>query len=169
VPTFRWIDVDSPGRLAISPHPVGSAALEAELRQLRSSGVDVLVSMLGREEADFLGLSEEPVVCAKVGLEFVQAPIIDRSIPETPKHIHRIAVKLADRLATGRNVVVHCRMGIGRSSVMAACVMTLQGIDPTEAFDRISAARGIDVPDTLAQKLWVDAFAATFASPGRTS
>jgi len=52
---------------------------------------------------------------------------------------------------------------------MAACVMTLQGIDPTEAFDRISAARGIDVPDTLAQKLWVDAFAATFASPGRTS
>jgi len=169
VPTFRWIDVDTPGRLAISPHPGASEALEAELRQLRSSGVDVLVSMLGREEAEFLGLSEEPILCAKVGLEFVQAPIIDRSIPDTPKHIYRIASKLADRLQTGRNVLIHCRMGIGRSSVMAACVMALQGIDPTDAFDRISVARGIDVPDTLAQKLWVDAFAATWVSPERTS
>ncbi|MDR3692324.1 MAG: dual specificity protein phosphatase family protein [Fimbriimonas sp.] len=164
MPDFRWIDVPSTGRLAITPHPLGDEALAEDLSRMRSAGVDVLVSMLGRQESEYLGLSEEPVMCAKAGLEFVQAPIIDQSVPDTPKQLHRVATKLVDRLTTGRNVVIHCRMGIGRSSVMAACVMTLQGIEPDEAFERISVARGIRVPDTLAQKLWVAAFAATFAS-----
>ena len=167
MPNFRWIEIETTGKLAIAPHPAGHDSLEADLKKLRSNGVDVLVSMLGREESEYLGLKEEPVVCAKVGLEFIQAPIIDRSIPETASNFYRVATRISDRLTTGRNVVVHCRMGIGRSSVMAACVMVLHGIEPSEAFEMITEARGIQVPDTLAQKLWVDSFAATFSSQGR--
>ncbi len=168
MPNFRWIEIESSGKLAISPHPAGHDSLETDLKKLRSNGVDVLVSMLGREESEYLGLKEEPVVCAKVGLEFIQAPIIDRSIPETASNIYRVAMLIGDRLTTGQNVVVHCRMGIGRASVMAACVMALRGIEPSDAFELITQARGIQVPDTLSQKLWVESFAATFSSPERT-
>ncbi len=169
MPQFRWIAVQSLGKLAIAPHPKGGIELETDLRALRASGVDVIVSMLGREESDYLGISEEPVLCAKVGIEYVQAPVIDRSVPETPHLIHRVATRLVERMEKGSNVLIHCRMGIGRSSVMAACVMTLQGVKPQDAFSLISEARGFQVPDTIAQKLWVESFAITFSSPRQTS
>ena len=167
--TFRWIELESPGKIAIGPHPMGGAELAEELADLRRQGVDILVSMLGAAEAGYLGLSDESKVCEASGLTFVQAPIIDRSVPETPGRIQLVAKRLANDMSMGRNVLIHCRMGNGRSSVMAACVLTLLQLPPKEAFVRISDARGMDVPDTLSQKLWVEAFASTFALPPQTS
>jgi len=167
--TFQWIEVETPGKIAIGPHPLGGSELVEDLADIRRQGVNILVSMLGAAEAGYLGLSEESKVCEESGLTFVQAPIIDRSVPETPHRIHLVAKRLAADMSMGRNVLIHCRMGIGRSSVMAACVLTMHGVPPTEAFRRISNARGIEVPDTLSQKLWVEAFASTFASRPQTS
>jgi protein-tyrosine phosphatase len=53
---------------------------------------------------------------------------------------------------------VHCRAGIGRSSLIAACVLVLLGLAPAMAFDRIGKARGLKVPDTEGQRDWVDMF-----------
>jgi protein-tyrosine phosphatase len=58
----------------------------------------------------------------------------------------------------GNAVAVHCRAGIGRSSLIAACVLVLLGFAPGMAFDLIGKARGVKVPDTEEQRDWVDMF-----------
>jgi protein-tyrosine phosphatase len=62
------------------------------------------------------------------------------------------------RLNEGKAVAVHCRAGIGRSSLIAACVLVLLGLAPGTALDRIGKARGGNVPDTEGQRDWVDKF-----------
>jgi protein-tyrosine phosphatase len=54
---------------------------------------------------------------------------------------------------------VHCRQGIGRSSLVAACVLVISGESPQSAFEHIERARGRSVPDTAEQKEWVTSFA----------
>jgi protein-tyrosine phosphatase len=78
-----------------------------------------------------------------------------------------LARGLAARIEEGMAVAVHCRAGIGRSSLIAACVMVCGGADPAAAFDLIGKARGTAVPDTAAQRDWVVAFADATTGPSR--
>ena len=57
------------------------------------------------------------------------------------------------------NVGIHCRQGIGRSAVVAACLLIFSGVDPESAFQHISAARACVVPETATQREWVIAWA----------
>jgi protein-tyrosine phosphatase len=59
------------------------------------------------------------------------------------------------------NIVIHCRAGVGRSALIAACLLTQAGLAAEAAFQRIGAARGCVVPDTAEQKQWVARFAST--------
>jgi hypothetical protein len=47
---------------------------------------------------------------------------------------------------------------VGRSGVLAACVLAALGEDPDRAFDRVSRARGCPVPDTAEQRAWAVRF-----------
>jgi protein-tyrosine phosphatase len=62
-------------------------------------------------------------------------------------------------------VVVHCRAGIGRSSLIAGTVLVRFGIPPEEAWRLITAARGFRVPETPEQGEWLTAFAARGDTP----
>lgn len=58
-------------------------------------------------------------------------------------------------LVAGRSIAIHCRAGIGRASLVAAAVLRMLGVSGEEALARISASRGLAVPDTEAQRQWV--------------
>ena len=75
-------------------------------------------------------------------------------VPADQEAARRLLDSLREHLAAGRAVAVHCRMG-GRSSLIAAALLTLHGIPPSEAWARVEAARGRPVPDTAAQFAWV--------------
>jgi protein-tyrosine phosphatase len=62
-------------------------------------------------------------------------------------------------VSQGKATAIHCRAGIGRASVVAACTLVCLGTKPDDAFDLIAKARGIGVPDTDGQRAWVGAFA----------
>ena len=55
----------------------------------------------------------------------------------------------------GGVIVIHCHGGIGRSSLLAAAVLTLLGSAPVRALETIAAVRGRPVPDTEAQRAWL--------------
>jgi protein-tyrosine phosphatase len=80
-----------------------------------------------------------------------------------------LAQSLARQLSEGRAVAIHCRAGIGRSAVIAACVLVCSGLEPDEAVALIEKARGLGVPDTEAQREWIAAFqmAARLSDGGR--
>jgi protein-tyrosine phosphatase len=153
-----WIGGVRNGRLAVMPRPRGGDWLEDEVRSLRASGVDVLVSLLTREEVVKLDLVDEPACCAASGIEFVTFPIPDRDVPGSAPDALAIVRKLSALLTAGKGVAVHCRQGVGRSALVAVSVLAALGDSPEGAFERVAAARGRPVPDTVEQRAWVLSF-----------
>jgi protein-tyrosine phosphatase len=82
-------------------------------------------------------------------------PIPDRGVPPDQEAARHLLAALRDHLAAGRAVAVHCRIGIGRSSLIAAALLVVHGVPAAEAWMRVEAARGCPVPDTAAQMEWV--------------
>ena len=148
-----WIDASGP-RIATMSCPRGGGHLGGELHGLKRMGVDVMVSFLEPHEVVKLELEAAPSMSKAAGIEFLNFPIRDHSIPSSPVEAVQFAKRVA-RLLDTKSVVMHCYAGIGRSSLMAACVLIARGISVDEAFLRISIARGIIVPDTKEQLDWV--------------
>ena len=126
------------------------------MRALRDVGVDVVVSLLTESEARELQLTSEPDTAAAAGIRFVALPTPDRGTPELEPFQHLVA-ELSEEVGDGRHVVVHCRMGIGRASMVAAGILMKQGVTAGSAWASITRARGLEVPDTPEQKAWVEA------------
>lgn len=155
---LHWIEIQAAGRIAIVARPRADEWLETEISAWKNSGVDVVVSLLEREEVSELGLQRETGLCRSQEIDFISFPIPDRGLPEPEQEALRIARLLAAGLRNGRSIAIHCRAGIGRSSVIAASALICSGIVAEEALALIAASRGLIVPDTDEQRDWVIAF-----------
>jgi len=153
-----WIEGVRSGRLAIMPRPRAGDWLADELASWQRAGVDVLVSLLRADETEELGLNDEQSLADELGMAFISFPITDRGVPDSADDFLDLANRLENELRRGRGVGIHCRMGIGRSSLLAACLLVKSGDSPATAFEAISRARGLDVPDTQEQIAWLDSF-----------
>jgi protein-tyrosine phosphatase len=126
----------------------------------RNAGIDLIVSLLEKDEASELGLLQEPTPCHANNMDFVSFPIPDRGVPASIKETEQLARRISIEIAEGRAVAIHCRAGIGRSSLIAACVLLLNGSDADSVLAAIAKARGVEVPDTEHQRAWVSTFQA---------
>ncbi len=150
-----WIPGPWRDRLAIGARPRGGDWLEGELRGLRRAGIDVLVALLESDEAAQLDLLGEPGAAEANGIRFVSFPIPDRGVPASMPATSSLMAGVASALDEGRNVAMHCRQGIGRSGLIAAAVLIGPGVGSEDAIKAVSSARGIAVPETNHQLLWV--------------
>ena len=154
-----WINGPWPGKLGILPRPRGADWLDYEVGAWKDAGVGVVVSLLTQAEDWELGLADERALVQQNGLTFIAFPIPDYSVPSSMKTTRQLVSKLQDCLARGENVGIHCRQGIGRSSLVAACVLVTAGESAGTAFQHIKTARGVPVPDTPEQRDWVATYA----------
>ena len=164
---LHWMEGLWPGKLAISARPRGADWLYEELNSWRKSGVDEVVSLLTPEEVDSLELQNEAAYSWDAGMQFRSFPIIDRWVPASRSDALRFIEDLDRDLAAGKNVSIHCRQGIGRAGLVAASLLVARGLQPADAFERISLARGVAVPETAEQRAWVEALASELAAFGR--
>ena len=148
-----WIETAAALRLAIMARPRAGDWLEDEVEHWRQEGVGVVLSLLERDEVDELGLRGEPDMCHRAGIDFVSFPIPDRGTPSDAQAALETVRELAKR---NKPIAIHCRAGIGRSSLMAALLLGLSGMEVGQAFSAISEARGLTVPDTDDQRSWVE-------------
>jgi protein-tyrosine phosphatase len=154
---YRIVD-DLPGSLFTMGRPQGGGWLDDEMESFRSHGVNVVVSLLTPDEAFSLELDQEEFHCVLQGMQFLHFPIVDMSVPEDSDAAEAFARTLAAHLLDGSGVAIHCRGGIGRSSLMAAATLVALRWWPEDAFQRIRAKRGLIVPETQAQYDWVENF-----------
>jgi protein-tyrosine phosphatase len=63
--------------------------------------------------------------------------------------------RVVEVLEEGKNVVVHCRQGVGRSGLVAVGAMVISGVGVEKAIETVSAARGLAVPETPVQLQWL--------------
>src|SRR5215472_7180773 len=147
------------GKLSVMARPRGGDWLLDEIKALRASGVDILVSLLTSLEVSELDLAEEAMFCHQQGISYISFAIRDRSVPPFSDQTFSLLKQLRASLSEGKHLVFHCRHGLGRAVLMASSVLVLTGFSPEQAFDLLSRARGYRVPETEEQRAWVIAFA----------
>jgi protein tyrosine/serine phosphatase len=162
-----WIPTPWAGRLAILARPRGNDWLNDEVQGWRDAGVEVVVSLLGPDEELELGLSDEARLVQAESLRFINFPIDDYGVPASQAALHELVKKVEHLLDCGKTVGIHCRAGIGRSSLVAACLLVSGGQGVEASFEQIQKARGVPVPDTVNQRAWVADFALSSLSASR--
>jgi protein-tyrosine phosphatase len=154
-PDLFWIAGPWRGRLAIATRPRGGEWLQDEVRRWRQAGIDVVISVLESDEAAQLELLDEAKAADANGIRFISFPIPDRGVPASVPASLSLMATISSVLGEGRNVAVHCRQGIGRSGLIAAGILVNSGVPPEQAIKTVSAARGLAIPETTEQRVWV--------------
>jgi protein-tyrosine phosphatase len=150
-----WIDDLPRGRLAIVGRPRAGDWLADEISGWTAIGLSDVVLLLENDEVRALGLEQEAAITMKAGLSFERFPIPDRGVPVSADAAVQLFDNIASKIANGRSVGVHCRAGIGRSGLVTASVLLRLGISESDAWQRVSTARGLRVPDTDEQRAWL--------------
>lgn len=154
LPTLYPVPLEISGQLSLMAKPLGGEDLAGFIQGLKTLKVDMVVSLLETHEQYTLGLSQQAAYCVAAGLNYLNFPIPDRGLPARLKAIE-LAKQLLDKLKSGEHVVIHCRAGIGRTSLIAGAVLILLGLKPEAALKHLSQARGLQVPDTEEQAQWL--------------
>ncbi|QPH52274.1 protein-tyrosine phosphatase family protein [Pontivivens ytuae] len=153
-PSIYLIDADLPGRLFIMPRPSAEWLME-DMAHFRSLGIGTIVSMLEVDEMAELSLRDEPRCCCDAGMEFLHFPILDFGLPDRAGFRDLIEA-VVERLEAGQSVAVHCRAGIGRSGMLACCVLARFVGSADEAVETVCRCRGTSVPDTTEQRAFIE-------------
>jgi len=150
-----WVDDLESGNLGMMARPRGGDWLEEEVKRLVMFDVSLVVSLLERAEEVELELQQEAAICNQYGIRFEALPIPDRGVPNGLNSFKTLVDTVCHTLKDGQKAVVHCRMGIGRSSLFAAACMVCLGANPDGIFQLLSAKRTLEVPDTKKQVDWL--------------
>jgi protein-tyrosine phosphatase len=162
-PKLYWLSKSFPGKLAISARPRGGDWLDLEVEGWRKQGVDIVVSLLIDAENEEFGLQKEAVTAEQSGIRFYSFPIEDRGVPSSKNGLDRLVAQLGSLIRQGKNLAIHCRQGIGRSSLVAAAVLLAAGDDLNDSLQEIRDVRGLEVPETSQQREWLMQFAKAHA------
>ena len=142
---FTWLHK---GRVGASTYPGD----EKDLRELVGRGIGLLVNLHERPHT--------PELVARVGLREEHYPVADFTPPPLPV-IERAIEQIEDACESGVAVTVHCAAGLGRTGTLLACLLVKEGATPTEAIERVRAARPGSI-ETAAQVARIKEYAERF-------
>ena len=128
---------------------------DKEFAGLAEAGIKQILSLLETHEEYVLGLEQEAELSSAADIDFVSFPIPDRGVPSNVQALAELSQQIHLDVTGGKNTAIHCRAGIGRSSLVAAAVLLHAGISADAAFSQIQKARGLEVPDTPEQAQWL--------------
>ncbi|MFT5157571.1 MAG: protein-tyrosine phosphatase [Bacteroidia bacterium] len=152
-----WInELRKPGKLGIMPRPKGGEWLSDEIKSLVQRNISTVVSHLETIEEIELDISSERRQCIESGIKFISYPIPDRDLPKDLNSYLDLITEINSKLENGENVIIHCRMGIGRTGITAASVMIKNGWKTEQAFKLLSELRTLEMPDTKEQIEFVE-------------
>jgi protein-tyrosine phosphatase len=160
-----WVPEITTGRLGIMARPRSGDWLRDEVSGWCRAGLSAVVCLLEPEEIAELELHDEQALCEGSKMQFISFPITDRGVPKSVRQTAELVDRVVSLLRAGGSVAVHCRAGIGRSSLVAACVMLKLGFPQHQIFPALRRARGLPVPDTAAQQEWLSVFGEKNAQP----
>lgn len=158
-----WIDGPWLGRLALAARPRGGDWLQDEIEGWRNAGVSTILSLLTPEEEESLELADEAEVAKAHKITFISFPVEDRRVPVSPTELSKALERIEADLQSGKDVVIHCRQGVGRSGLAGTCLLINAGVSAPSAIDLITRSRGVHVPETQEQRDWIDFYAASLA------
>ena len=134
--------------------------LEKDILHLKDNyRVNTLVSLVEDEELRLLGIEDLSEACIGHGIALVRFPIRDVSTPRSIEEFAELIGRIGERLCEGSTVAVHCRAGLGRTGLTAACsiVAISEGkIDGRRAIEMVRRARAGTVETREQEKFIID-------------
>jgi ADP-ribosyl-[dinitrogen reductase] hydrolase len=130
--------------------------LNVDLDAIRDWGAAAVVTLVESEELTLLRaerLGEETV---RRGMRWFHLPIADVSTPdeEFEQRWDVEGAEIRALLRDGRDVLIHCRGGLGRAGTIGARLLVELGMEPAEAIQQVRAARPGAI-ETTAQERYV--------------
>ncbi len=124
------------GRVLAGEYPgEGSAALmQQQMQALLDAGITRCFDLTHETEVlpPYAALFEQAGAARGIAANSVRFGITDFGVPSV--NGMREALRTIDSaLASGANVYLHCRAGIGRTGTVAGCLLVEQGLDPEQA------------------------------------
>jgi len=148
------------GFLAVMANPIaGNRAgdkVKEEFIDFANLDIKQVVSLLELDELEETGLEDEEVLTVSNGMDFISFPIKDKGVPISVEEFSNFSKLLYHQIASGKNTVIHCREGIGRTGLLAASILFHCGFEPVVAFRHIFLKTGVLVPDTIQQSEWLE-------------
>jgi predicted protein tyrosine phosphatase len=99
---------------------------------LRALAIDTVVDMEGTIDP---GVPDAPDA-----ILYIYHPILDEELPDLAR-IEALGVLVADLVRYKRRVLIHCRMGLNRSALVAATALTYLGMTGEQALAHLRERR----------------------------
>ena len=139
-PNFRWLTET----LAVG----GCFPIERADELAREHAVGAIVD-LRQEDCD------DHVRLRAAGIDFLHLPTPDLH-PTSVGMLDRGVDFVSEHIRQGNKVLIHCQHGIGRSALLALCVMVDQGWDPLEALSHAKNVRESVSPSRSQYDGWAE-------------
>lgn len=101
------------------------------LAALKAHGITAIVNLRREFDDRAAGIAPE---------HYLYLPIEDNTAP-TPEHLAQGVAFIAEEIARGGAVFIHCGVGVGRAPTMAAAYLVSTGLSPQQAWEVIRRAR----------------------------
>jgi protein-tyrosine phosphatase len=142
------------GRLYLAAMPGRHGPLEATWEELRRGGIHVVLCLAEPEEIR----RKSPTYAAALGAGTVPCavesfPVPDFGVADDREAFWALARRVGRRLDDVERVVIHCGAGIGRTGMLAICVLLALEEPPARAEQAVLAAGSH--PETAAQRALV--------------
>ena len=150
----------APGRLGITMAPGRrdyGRSLEDDLQVLVGAKVDAVVCLLSPDEFARYGVDDLLRRYRDLGLQVYHQPIADGRTPSV-EQLDRLLAWVAQQLAAGLSVLVHCVGGLGRAGTICACYLRTKGIAAPEAIAIVRQARSPRAVETTVQEQLIKDF-----------
>ena len=130
--------------------------LESDLQTIQAWSASTVLSLVEPHEFDRLGVPDFAQAIARTPLQWLQVPITDMATPgaATLAAWRTQGPALLQALNEGQRVLVHCAAGLGRTGMLVAKLLVLNGVRADEAIAQVRRARPGTI-ETEAQADWV--------------
>lgn len=116
--------------------------LVSDLTRLRDEfRTDTLVSLVEENELAELSIQNLEHECCNHDIELVRFPLRDVSVPPSLKSFAHLIREITKRLRQKKSVVVHCKGGLGRAGLTAACSIVAASDNKISSAEAIKMVR----------------------------
>lgn len=125
---------------------IGGAIVPTQIAAVAREGVSAVVDLRGEA-------CDDRWLLAQHRLELLHLPTLDFA-PISPAMLQRGIAFVTGHVGAGRRVLVHCACGIGRSAMLALCVLVEHGHTPIDALALAKQRRSCVSPSVAQYEAW---------------
>lgn len=113
---------------------------------------DLLVCLLEDHELEWLQIPDLIGKAKSHGFDTHRLPIPDGGVLPEGEGVKKAVDLILASAREGKNVVVHCAGGLGRTGTVAGCALVTLGFSSQEAIDILHRVRGPRCPENRRQE-----------------